>query len=296
MKKFFRMAALVMLGVLASCSNDFKTTDNGLMYKFIESNKGAAQVQMGDVLVGTCVIRLNDSVLARVDQPERLMMVNPSVFPGDINEGLLMLHVGDKAIFGVDADQMVKVGATFPDFYKAGTDMKLYYEINLTDIVNKEEIEQEKNNFMKNMQEIQDAERETLAQYVKDNNIKAEPDEDGLYIVVKKKGNGPKVEIGRNVAINYTGHLLNGKVFDTSLEPVAKANNIYEAGRQYVPMAYKVGDQPLIAGWEKGVINQPAGSKLTLIIPSALAYGPRTVGEIPANSPLVFDIEIVSVN
>ena len=163
-------------------------------------------------------------------------------------------------------------------------------------IVNKEEIEQEKNNFMKNMQEIQDAERETLAQYVKDNNIKAEPDEDGLYIVVNKKGNGPKVEIGRNVAINYTGHLLNGKVFDTSLEPVAKANNIYQAGRQYVPMAYKVGDQPLIAGWEKGVINQPAGSKLTLIIPSALAYGPRAVGEIPANSPLVFDIEIVSVN
>ena len=51
----------------------------------------------------------------------------------------------------------------------------------------------------------------------------------------------------------------------------------------------------LIRGWEKGIINQPAGSKLTLIIPSALGYGPQDLGIIPANSSLIFDIEIVSV-
>lgn len=295
MKKFFKLAAIVMLGVLASCSNDFKTTDNGLMYKFIEQNKDAAQVQMGDVLVGTCVVRLNDSILAQVDKPDRLMMVQNSLFPGDINEGLLMLHVGDKAIIGVDADQMTKVGATFPPYYKAGTGMKVYYEINLTDIISQDEMQQEQANFMKNMQEIHEAEKEILAQYAKDNNIKATPDENGLYIIVRKKGNGPKVEIGRQVAMNYTGRLLDGKVFDTSVETVAKENNMYEPSRKYEPLSYKVGEQSLIEGWEKGVINQPAGSKLTLIIPSSMAYGPRAIGDIPANSPLVFDIEIASV-
>ncbi len=295
MKKFFKLAAIAMLGVLASCSNDFKTTDNGLMYKFIEQNKKATQVQMGDVLVGTCTVRLNDSVLLQFSKPDRMLQVTNSMFPGDLNEGLLMLHSGDSAIFGIDADEMAKVGATFPPYYKAGTGMKLYYEIRLTDIVTKQEIEQEQANYMKNMQETQEMEKETLAKYVADNNINATPDEEGLYIVVRKKGNGPKVEIGREVAINYTGRLLNGKVFDTSVETIAKENDMFNANRPYSPLTYKVGEQPLIAGWDKGVINQPAGSKLTLIIPSAMGYGPRDMGSIPPNSPLIFDIEIVSV-
>ena len=131
---------------------------------------------------------------------------------------------------------------------------------------------------------------------MKNNNIKAEPDEDGLYIIVNKKGKGQKVEIGRDVAINYTGRLLDGKVFDTSIETVAKSNDIYEPQRQYAPLSYTVGRMSLIRGWENGVINQPAGSKLTLIIPSSLGYGTQGAGDrIPPNSPLIFDIEIVSV-
>ena len=64
----------------------------------------------------------------------------------------------------------------------------------------------------------------------------------------------------------------------------------------YTPLEYRVGDANLIQGWQKGVINQPAGTKLTLIMPSSLAYGPVDNGPIPANSSLIFDIEIVSVN
>ena len=94
--------------------------------------------------------------------------------------------------------------------------MKLYYEINLTDIITQDEIAQEQALFEENYKQLQDAERETLAKYVEDNKINATPDEDGLYIVVNKKGKGNKVEIGRNVAINYTGRLLDGKIFDTS--------------------------------------------------------------------------------
>ena len=298
MKKLFNYLTLsvVALAMLTSCGDGWKTTKDGLSYKFLEQNKDAQQVQMGDVLVGTCVLKLEDSVLFSLDQPDRMMMVNPAAFKGDLTEGLLMMHLGDKVIFGVWADSVHKIGFPFPPYYKEGTGMKLYYEINLTDIITQEEIAQEQAVFAENMQQLKADERDTLAAYVERNNIKATPDEDGLYIVVNKKGKGEKVEIGRDVAINYTGRLLDGKVFDTSLEPVAKANGLYDPQRQYAPLSYTVGRMSLIRGWEKGVINQPAGSKLTLIIPSWPGYGPQGAGElIPANSPLIFDLEIVSV-
>lgn len=297
MKKGLKLFAAIIMGatLLTSCGDGFKTTKSGLRYKFLETNKEAQQVKENDVLVGTCIVRLNDSILGRQDTPTRILMANPSTFPGDLPEGLLMMHIGDKAIFEIEADSIVKYGARLPKFYKAGTGMKLVYEINLTDIITNEEMQQEEALFRENVQQAQAAEKEALAQYVADNKIKATPDDEGLYIIVNKKGNGQKVEIGRQVAINYTGRLLNGKVFDTSLEKVAKENNIYDSLRPYEPLSYRVGEQPLIRGWEKGIINQPAGSKLTLIIPSSLGYGPQEIGAIPANSSLVFDLEIVSV-
>ena len=298
MKKVFKLFAfsVAALTMITSCGDGWKTTNDGLSYKFLETNKDAQQVQMGDVLVGTCVLKLNDSVLFKLDQPDRMMMVNPAAFKGDLTEGLLMMHLGDKAVFSVWADSVQKLGFRFPPFYKEGTGMKLTYEINLTDIITQEEIAQEQALFAENMQQLQAAERDSLAAYLERNNIKATPDEDGLYIIVNKKGKGQKVEIGREVAINYTGRLLNGKVFDTSVETVAKDNNVYDPQRQYGPLSYTVGRMSLIRGWEKGVINQPAGSKLTLIIPSSLGYGQQGAGDqIPPNSPLFFDLEIVSV-
>lgn len=297
MKKCLKLFAVLTIGMslLTSCGDGFKTTKNGLKYKFLETNKDAQQVQMNDVLVGTCTLKLNDSVLRSVTTPDRILMASENSFKGDLPEGLLMMHIGDKAIFVIEADSVAALGMQFPDYYKPGTGMKLFYEIHLTDIITQEEMNEERKNYMENMEQMREAEKSTIAQYVAEKGIKATPDEEGLYIAVNKKGNGQKVEIGRNVAINYTGRLLNGKVFDTSVESVAKENNIYDANRPYEPLSYRVGEMSLIRGWEKGVINQPAGSKLTLVIPSALGYGPQDLGVIPPNSPLIFDIEIVSV-
>ena len=67
-------------------------------------------------------------------------------------------------------------------------------------------------------------------------------------------------------------------------------------GREYKPYEYVVGGQSMIKGWEEGVMGQPAGSEITLIIPSELAYGARGAGmDIMPYSPLTFDLTIVSV-
>ena len=174
--------------------------------------------------------------------------------------------------------------------------MRLYYEINLQDIVTREEFASEQSRYMQDAQQRQSDEPAEIAAYVKEHGITAKPTADGLYVIVVKKGKGAKVATGKEVSVNYTGHLLDGTIFDSSVESDARRGEIYNAERKYEPMTYVVGRDKLIDGWEQGVMGQPAGTVLQLVIPSQLAYGPRGAGNlIPPYSPLVFDIEILSV-
>lgn len=298
MKKVYKLS-LVMIAVaamLASCNkSEFKTTESGMIYKFLESNKNTPKVEEGDVLVGVCKILLDDSVIFSITEPDRILQAS-AMYPGDpLPEGLTMMHEGDHALFGIDADDLAKMGMPLPPYYKPGTGMKIYYDITLESIVTTEELKQEEINFNAAKAQIKSHDMELLAQYAAEKGIKAEPNANGLYVVVNKQGKGPKVELGRTVTVNYTGRLLDGHVFDSSVESVARENNIYDPRTQYKPMTYVAGKDLMIPGWENGVLNQPAGTKLTLLIPSEMGYGSREVGTIPANSPLVFDIEIISV-
>lgn len=301
MKKQIKMAAMLVAGamMLAACGGSgFKTTESGLMYKFEKQNKSAQQVQDGDVLVGEMTIKFDTTVtFSNVGNATRIMQATKS-FDGDLYEGLLMMHVGDKATFAIEADTLAKFlqANQMPPYYEAGKGMKIYYEISLQDIVTKDEIMQEQANYMSEMQQRQQSEPEAIANYINNNNIKVKPNADGLYVIVKKKGNGPKVAAGKKVAINYTGRLLDGTMFDSSVESDARRGNIYADGRTYEPLTYTVGQMGLIKGWEDGIMGQPEGSILQLVMPSSLGYGSRGAGEmIPPFSPLVFDIEIVSV-
>mgnify|MGYP002624971024 CR=1 FL=1 len=285
--------------MMAACgTGDFKTTDSGLMYKFEKQNKDARQVQDGDVLVGEMTIKFDTTeTFSNVGHVDRIMQATKT-FDGDLYEGLLMMHVGDKATFAIAADTLAKFlqPNQMPPYYKPGTDMKIYYEISLQDIVTKDELLQEQANFMQEMQQRQKSEPEAIANYISSNNIKEKANSEGLYVIVKKKGNGPKVAPGKKVAVNYTGSLLDGTIFDSSVESDARRGNIYEEGRTYEPLSYTVGQMSLIKGWEDGIMGQAEGSILQLVMPSNLGYGSRSVGErIPPYSPLVFDIEIVSV-
>ena len=294
------LAALALTACNKSDIPGFKKTASGLHYKFEVENKNEQKVNEGDILVGEMTI-LFDTIrrASNVGQPRPIMQAMANRFEGDLPEGLLMMHKGDKATFAVDADAMSTIMQPdqMPPFYVKGTKQKVYYEIHLDSIITKEQADAEQAKFNKEMTERQGAESSTIAQYISDNNITAQPDEEGLYVIVKKKGNGPAVATGKKVAVNYTGRLLNGKLFDTSVESVAKADGKYIDGREYKPFEYTVGSTSLIRGWDKGIAGLPAGSSVRLIIPSALGYGERGAGEdIPPFSPLMFDIDIISVN
>lgn len=303
MKKFlsFAILATTCAVLFTACNkNNFKKTENGLLYKFETTVADGEQPNVGDLLVGELILRLeNDTLFSNMGHPDRIFQVAEiPMFKGDIQEGLLMMHKGDKAIFKIPADSIAKFMQPnqMPQGYQSGKGQFFYYEITLNDIVTKDELAQEQANFMEEMEQRKNDEPAAIQKYLADNNITAKPTKSGLYVIVNKKGTGAKVATGKKVAIDYTGRLLDGTLFDTSREADAKAANKYMEGREYKPLEYVVGGaQSMIKGWEEGVMGQPAGSEITLIIPSELAYGARGAMEIMPYSPLTFDLTIVSV-
>ena len=106
----------------------------------------------------------------------------------------------------------------------------------------------------------------------------------GLKYIVIKEGKGKKAKNGRAVEVHYTGTLVDGKKFDSS----------HDRGE---PIEFILGKGQVIKGWDEGIALMRVGGKMKLIIPPGLAYGEREVGDlIPANSTLIFDVELISVH
>lgn len=95
-------------------------------------------------------------------------------------------------------------------------------------------------------------------------------------------GTGATAAVGDTVTVQYVGTLTNGTKFDSS----------YDRNQ---PFVFRVGAGQVIAGWDQGVPGMKVGGKRRLTIPPSLGYGNQAVGPIPANSTLVFDIDLVSI-
>jgi FKBP-type peptidyl-prolyl cis-trans isomerase len=134
--------------------------------------------------------------------------------------------------------------------------------------------------------------------FLKAKNVTAQTTASGLRYIITKPGIGENAKAGQQVKIDYLGYLLNGQYFDTSIESEAKKNNLYPQGRSssYAPLELTVGAQQVIPGWEEAIQLMNKGSKMTVYIPSTLAYGNQRRGDVIAeNSVLVFDMELIEV-
>lgn len=141
---------------------------------------------------------------------------------------------------------------------------------------------------------------EAIQQYLDENpitSVKSINDEyTGIRIFWQEVSNsGVKIADGDTARVNYTGKLLTNRVFDTSVESVAKANNIYSESRNYVPIKFRLGNGGLILGFEYGISQMEKGDKATVIMPSLYGYGNSAAGDIPPSSPLIFELELVQV-
>lgn len=133
----------------------------------------------------------------------------------------------------------------------------------------------------------QAADEARLLDYFAQNHMEPIATPSGLYYTIKQQGTGIAARPGKQVTINYTGSLLNGKTFDSNIDP---------AFRHVQPLSFVLGTGRVIAGWDIGVRLLSPGAVATFYIPSSLAYGPKGSNSIiPPDAILVFDVELLNV-
>lgn len=105
-----------------------------------------------------------------------------------------------------------------------------------------------------------------------------------LQVADETVGTGATAAAGDSVTVNYVGSLTNGTVFDAS------------ANHGTTGFTFTLGAGQVIKGWDEGIVGMKEGGKRKLVIPASLAYGDQAVGNvIPANSTLVFEVELLKV-
>jgi FKBP-type peptidyl-prolyl cis-trans isomerase len=122
---------------------------------------------------------------------------------------------------------------------------------------------------------------ETTEEAIKDS-VGADGELKRLVIDDVRIGQGNEVEPGDTVSVHYVGTLRDGTKFDDS----------YIRGE---PFTFTIGEGEVIQGWDEGLVGMKIGGERILVIPPELAYGNRVIGPIPANSPLIFKVELVSI-
>ena len=127
-------------------------------------------------------------------------------------------------------------------------------------------------------------EQKTMEDYLKANGITEQPTESGLVIIRKEEGIGPVAQWGDEVTVHYVMSNLKGELLESSYD--------YEH-----PVTFKIGNNEMLPAIEEAVMTMSKGSKVSLVSPSALAFGDFVIDEdlLPAYSPLKIDLELVEI-
>jgi FKBP-type peptidyl-prolyl cis-trans isomerase len=295
---FVAVSAMMLSSLMMACNEQesaypgYEKTQDGLYYRFYTQNEGELP-QLYDVLETsvTCVVNDTNVIIPVMDN--LFQLIEPR-YAGDIFSGMAMMHKGDSASFIVNIDSTFRTffgQPTMPSQFLPTDVMR--FEIKMKDFCSEKEfahrqaaeikgqmterIEQMKAN---NPEETEKA-AQTLDAFLKKNKIDVQPTESGLYYVMTEAGDGQKPEVGQLVKVHYTGKLLDGTVFDSSVE-------------RGEPIQFPLGLGRVIAGWDEGIALMSKGEKGVLYIPYYLAYGDRGAGgDIKPFDNLMFEVELV---
>ncbi|WP_343693317.1 FKBP-type peptidyl-prolyl cis-trans isomerase [Chitinophaga sp.] len=274
MKKNNQLLVAALGLLLASCGGGgHKKTAGGVDYIVHKSGSGA-QLKEGDTVLMNIIQKLNDSTLAtsreRSGGAPVPVLIQKSSQKWDLMDGLASLHEGDSATFVIPVDSLPQPR---PPFAKKGD------KLNVTFVV--------VSKFSSAKQLAED--QKLIKEYTTKNNIQATPNAEGVFVATQVAGTGEQPQPGDTVVVNYTGKLLNGKVFDSSVD------STINPGRKLEPIRFPIGKGYVIKGWDAGIASLKKGTKATLILPSGLGYGLQPTPMIPSNSVLVFDVELLDI-
>jgi FKBP-type peptidyl-prolyl cis-trans isomerase FkpA len=301
------LIALLFVSLFVAACSGSKETPSG--YKFNVVRKGdGVKIDSGKfVVMNLRFMDGKDSVWndSKKNGFPAVIQMQGTVPKGDaVLEVIKMLSKGDSVVFKVPAKKLFENTFRQPLPFSVDSTSSFTFQIGLSAVLNQEEMNKlqteliaKQNEKMLQDQKVQlEKDITAIDDFLKAKNVTAQTTASGLRYIITKPGIGENAKAGQQVKIDYLGYLLNGKYFDTSIESEAKRNNILTQGRSYSPLELTVGAQQVIPGWEEAIQLMNKGSKMTVYIPSTLAYGNQRRGEVIAeNSVLVFDMELIEV-
>lgn len=300
MQKIKNLMLVTLAGAafMQACNNDkvgeTQTTESGLQYKYLRQGEGQ-EPDSGQVLTVHMMYSTQDDSVIFDSRNQNMPLGVPAKDPnmkGMLAEGFEMLRKGDSVEFVVPAQNFFTQTAGMPVPGGIDENSNLIFHVGVADVMSEDafrEVQMEQYRKQQDLalqeQQVQlDKDVRTIEDYLEENNIQAQKTESGIYYQVQERGDGPEVERGNEVTVHYRGKLLDGTPFDASYD-------------RNEPFTFRVGQGMVIRGWDESLQELREGSKATLYIPSPLAYGARSAGQvIKPNSILVFDVEVLNVN
>ena len=298
MKNLKNLFLLVALIVAAAACKKSKTA-SGFAYTMHKEGTGA-KANLGDAVFYDVILKGDDSTLFSTikegQQAKSLLedpKSNPEIFYKVTMEALSLLKIGDSATFTVPLDTFKTKPAGLEKAKVASLTIMLRNVKSKKDVEARqaelkalaESIQAAKPVFIARAKGVADSTTKIAKDFATGKlpaNVKELPS--GLKIAILKEGTGAMPKKGEIVLVNYYGALKTGVKFDES----------FTRGE---PINFPIGGGQVIPAWDQGLMELKEGTIAILFVPAALGYGERATGPIPANSDLVFYVELLkSVN
>jgi FKBP-type peptidyl-prolyl cis-trans isomerase FkpA len=295
-----------LLLICVACSNE-KETASGLKFDVLRKGDGV-KLDSGKYLILSMVFKdgkdsvWNDTRKSGV--PAIIQMQLPVPKGDGVLEAVMMMSKGDSITFKVPAKSLFQNTFRSPMPSSVDSASLFTFNLGLTDVLSAEDFQKFQEKMMAKQNETYERQQAeqltsdgiTIESHLKEKGLNAVTTASGLRYVIIKPGKGENAIAGQSVSINYAGYLLNGTLFDTNIEAVARKNNVFNEGRPYEPYEVVVDASQVITGWHEAIKLMNKGSKMAVYIPSPLAYGnQRRSEEIIENSILMFEMEMVDI-
>lgn len=306
MKKLLYAAIAVATVAFASCNANYKKSKSGMEYK-IFSGKASGYNKTADSLKPGVIVKYNYSFsIARKGKEDTLINSTydkmPQYAPYDTSshilltpmEPMLYAKVGDSVEFRISVDSLIaKQMVPENELFQKGATIKGKMSI-INAFANQDSA---KADFEKEAKayEVREEERKKVAiveetkqleKYLSSKNFKATKTPMGTFVLVETVGDASaKIDSGKVAVLKYRGYTTEGKEFDSNIDTTAKKPLL----------EVLIGQHSVIPGFEDGLKQFNKGGKGKIFIPASLGYGNVAQPNLPANSNLIFDVEIVDV-
>lgn len=281
--------SMILCLFLMGCDDGYTRLESGIAYKMIEDVDGR-KAQFGDIMmIDFKSVYGGDSILAERTAESGFFMDPFRGVPTNMKDVLDQVDEGDS----------IHLKFTLME-YALLTRMVVPRGMDTTKNVIMQmriaEVENESTIIARVQEEQKEIDQELIEQYLANNNLTAEITPEGLYYIITEEGKGPLAQRGQTISVNYELMLIDGTYVDTTFEEIAKEQGIWRKNRvPYQPYSVEVETGNAIPGWHIAMKLMRKGSKAKLLIPSRLGYQRRPKAGIPANSVMVYEIEVVDL-